>query len=144
MASSSSGIGFELDEQEVRVGRMLTDVFIDDPDAEAFSELTIEVENLTRWDRREDIMSHIEYDPGHPCGEKWKVTVDPVAPLTVTVDDLTTVPDDRLDTSELAAVGQESPQHVDEAAGEGEEGLAVDEAFAALAVVELSGGSVNA
>lgn len=36
MASSSSGIGFELDEQEVRVGRMLTGVFLDDPDAEAF------------------------------------------------------------------------------------------------------------
>ena len=89
LASSSSGIGFELDEQEVRVGRMLTGVFLDDPDAEAFSELTIELENLTRWDRREDIMSHVEYDPDHPRGEKWTVTVDPIAPLTVTVDDLT-------------------------------------------------------
>lgn len=89
VASSSSGIGFELDEQEVRVGRMLTGVFLHDPDAEAFSELTIELENLTRWDHREDIVSHIESDPSFPLGVKWKLAVDPVDPLVVTVDDLT-------------------------------------------------------
>ncbi len=64
-------------------------VYLSDPDAEAFSELTIELENLTRWDRREDIMSHIERDPSLPQGVKWKVAVDPVDPLTVTVDGLT-------------------------------------------------------
>ena len=88
-ASTSSGIGFEPDEQEVRVGRMLTGLFLDDPDAEVFSELTIELENLTRWDRREDSVSHFERDPSHPRGEKWNVSVDPVAPLEVTVGDLT-------------------------------------------------------
>jgi ApeA N-terminal domain 1 len=87
--STSSGFGFEPDEQEVRVGRMLTGVFLDDPEAEVFSELTVELENLTRWDRRGDIVSHVEHDPTHPRGEKWKLSVDPVAPLTVTVDDLT-------------------------------------------------------
>jgi hypothetical protein len=88
-ASTSSGFGFELDEQEIRVGRVLMGVYLDNPEAEAFSELTIELENLTRWDRREDIMSHIESDPNFPQGVKWKLAVDPVDPLVVRVDDLT-------------------------------------------------------
>lgn len=87
-ASRSSGF-FQPDEQEVRIGRTLMGVFLGDPDAEAFSELTIELENLTRWDHREDIMFHLDRDPSLPQGAKWKVAVDPVEPLTVTVDDLT-------------------------------------------------------
>jgi hypothetical protein len=67
----------------------LMGVFLDDPEAEAFSKLTIELENLTRWDHREDIMFHLDRDPSLPQGAKWQVAVDPVEPLTVTVDDLT-------------------------------------------------------
>ena len=39
-------------------------VFLDDPNAEVFSELTIELENLTRWDPRGDIMLHMKDDVG--------------------------------------------------------------------------------
>jgi hypothetical protein len=68
---------------------MLAGVLLDDADAEVFSELTIELENLTRWDHRDDIMVHTRMDPELPQGVEWKVTVNPVDPLTVTVDELT-------------------------------------------------------
>ena len=45
---------------------------------------------------------------------------------------------------ELATVAQQRPEHVDESAGQGQQGLAVDEAFAAFAVVELPGRSSRA
>lgn len=68
---------------------MLKGVLLADADNEAFSELTIELENLTQWDRREDVMTYTNNDPGLPLGVAWKVTVDPVDPLVVSVGDLT-------------------------------------------------------
>jgi hypothetical protein len=77
------------DEQEITAARMLKGVFLDDPDAESFSELTLELENLTRWDRREDVMTYTTEDDSLPLGVAWKVTVDPVDPLVASVGDLT-------------------------------------------------------
>jgi ApeA N-terminal domain 1/Apea-like HEPN len=87
--SRSTGFGLVPDEQVVSVGRMLMGVLLDDPDAEAFSELTVELENLTRWDHRDDIMVYTKEDPKLPQGVEWKVTVNPVDSLRVTVDELT-------------------------------------------------------
>src|SRR6476469_4091653 len=46
--------------------------------------------------------------------------------------------------AEFAAVAERGPEHVDEAAGERKERLAMDESFASLAVIELPGGPVGA
>ena len=46
--------------------------------------------------------------------------------------------------AEFAAVAEQGPEHVDEAAGERKERLAMDESFASLAVIELPGGPVGA
>jgi hypothetical protein len=51
--------------------------------------LTIELENLTEWDHRNDVVFHFEEAPESPRGQKWQVRVDPVEPLTVAVGDLT-------------------------------------------------------
>jgi ApeA N-terminal domain 1 len=87
--SRSSGFDSQPYDQAISIGHMLAGVLLDDADAEVFSELTIEVENLTRWDHRDDIMVHTRVDPELPQGVEWKVTVNPVDPLTVTVDELT-------------------------------------------------------
>jgi hypothetical protein len=85
----SRSSGWMPDEQEITAARMLKGVFLDDPDAESFSELTLELENLTRWDRREDVMTYTTEDDSVPLGVAWKVTVDPVDPLVASVGDLT-------------------------------------------------------
>ena len=46
--------------------------------------------------------------------------------------------------AEFAAVAEQGPEHVDEAAGERKESLAMDESFASLVVIELPGGPVGA
>lgn len=79
----------EAKEQEIHVGQLLIGVLLDAPEAKAFSGLTIELENLTVWDRREDVMLRTERHPDLPGGSRWSVEVDQAEPLTVTVDDLT-------------------------------------------------------
>jgi hypothetical protein len=45
-------------------------------------------------------------------------------------------------SGEQPAVAQQRPEHVDEPSGQGEQGLGVDESFAAFLVVEDAGGAV--
>lgn len=76
-------------EQVVNARQLLTGVLLEDPAAEVFSEFTIELENLTNLDHQRDVMVHTNLKPDLPLGVRWKVTVDPVDPIEVTVDDLT-------------------------------------------------------
>lgn len=87
--SKSRGFLPQVEEQEIHAEDALMGVVLDDADARAFCGLTIELENLTAWDPREDIMVHIDRNPEVNHGRRWQVAVDPVEPLTVTVDDLT-------------------------------------------------------
>src|SRR6202040_2270008 len=50
----------------------------------------------------------------------------------------------RLLGGELAVIAEQGPEDVDESAGEGEEGLGVDESFGAFAIVIAARGSVGA
>ncbi|WP_343577859.1 hypothetical protein, partial [Mycobacterium sp.] len=79
----------EAKEQEIHVGQLLIGALLDAPEAKAFSGLTIELENLTVWDRRKDVMLRTERHPDLPGGSRWSIEVDQAEPLTVTVDDLT-------------------------------------------------------
>lgn len=87
--AKSRGFVPQVEEQEISVGCLLMGVLLDDPDARMFSELTLELENLTAWDQRGDITSYPDRDPNLPRGESWHITVVPVQPLTAAVDDLT-------------------------------------------------------
>jgi hypothetical protein len=70
----------EAKEQEIHVGQLLIGVLLDAPEAKAFSGLTIELENLTVWDRREDVMLRTERHPDLPGGSRWSVEVDQAEP----------------------------------------------------------------
>jgi hypothetical protein len=79
----------QVEEQDISVGHVLMGVLISDQDARAFSELTLELENLTSWDQRDDIMVQMRSDPDLPHGREWQVAVEPAESLIVTLNDLT-------------------------------------------------------
>jgi hypothetical protein len=59
--------GDQISEQEIRASDALLGVLLEDPDGQAFSGVTIELENLTAWDHRSDVSIEIEYQEGPPC-----------------------------------------------------------------------------
>jgi hypothetical protein len=79
----------QVKEQEIRADQLLVGVLLDDPEAQAFGGLTVELENLTAWDRRQDVMLRTEVHSDLPGGSRWAVEVNQALPLTSTVDDLT-------------------------------------------------------
>jgi hypothetical protein len=86
--STSYWIGGEISEQEIRVSKALLGVLLDEPDGQLFSGVTIELENLTEWDYRPEVVFEIQHGEDIPRSARWSITVDPVDPLTVTVGDL--------------------------------------------------------
>jgi len=76
-------------DQELRAERLLLGVLLDHPDAPAFTEMTVELENLTAWDHREDVMLRMEVKPELQGGRRWAIEVDQAPPRTATVDNLT-------------------------------------------------------
>jgi hypothetical protein len=48
------------------LGRALLGVLLNEPDGQLFSELTVEIENLTEWDYRPDVVFEIEEDENLP------------------------------------------------------------------------------
>lgn len=58
-------------------------------DAAAFSGLAVELENLTEWDRHDEMTIFIDHSEESPHRENWRVHVEPMPPLTATVGDLT-------------------------------------------------------
>ena len=126
--SSSSRFMDHIDDQDITVAHALTGVLLKDPEAPVFSKLAIELENLTEWDRHDEITFHSEpseepagrygsrrygvraiarrlkraprttpdslastaqWHAEHGRGENWRVHVDPLKPLSVTVGELT-------------------------------------------------------
>lgn len=71
--SVSPGMRPTIEVQEMLAERLLLGVLLDDPEARAFDELTIELENLTAWDHREDVVLSTEYGPDLPGGSRWSV-----------------------------------------------------------------------
>lgn len=77
-------------DQEIRAERLLLGVLLDDGDNRAFSGLTIELENLTTWDHRQDVMLRImQVDSALHGGERWAIEVDQAPPLSATAEGLT-------------------------------------------------------
>ncbi len=87
--STSYLMSVHVEEQEVVAERALLGVWINDEDAQVFSAVRIELENLTEWDYRADVVHEIERDQSLPRGSRWRIAVDPVTSLTVEVDDVT-------------------------------------------------------
>ena len=87
--STSYLMSAHVEEQEVVAERALLGVSINDEDAQVFSAVKIELENLTEWDYRADVVHEIERDQSLPRGSRWRIAVDPVTSLTVEVDDVT-------------------------------------------------------
>jgi hypothetical protein len=86
--STSYWIGTEIAEQEIRASTALLGVLLKEPDGQLFSEMTIEIENLTEWDYRPDVTFEIEREESLPRGTRWRIAVDPVEPRSVQVGDL--------------------------------------------------------
>ena len=60
--STSYLMSVHVEEQEVVAERALLGVWINDEDAQVFSAVRIELENLTEWDYRADVVHEIERD----------------------------------------------------------------------------------
>lgn len=89
VSSKSSLFATEVSEQELRVAKALIGVFMKEPEGELFSEIRVEIENLSEWDYRPDIVLQIEYPEAAPRKTRWDIKVDPVKPRRVQVGDLT-------------------------------------------------------
>jgi hypothetical protein len=87
--STSYWIGTEIAEQEIRASKALLGVLLKEPDGHMFSEMSIEIENLTEWDYRPDVVFEIERDESLPRNSRWRIAVDPVEQRSVSIDDLT-------------------------------------------------------
>ena len=84
-----SGSNLDIRDQDITVAFALMGVLLKEPDAAVFSELAIELENLTEWDRHDEVTIFIDPSEDSPRGESWRVHVDPLKPLSVTVGELT-------------------------------------------------------
>jgi hypothetical protein len=87
--STRGMLSSQVNEQEIRAGQLLLGVLLNDPETPAFGGVSIELENLTVWDRRQDVMLRTEVHPDLPGGSRWAVEVNQAPPLTSTVEDLT-------------------------------------------------------
>jgi len=81
--------GERVEEQEIRATRCLLGVWLTDPDAQVFSQISLEIENLTEWDYRPDVMWEIEESETGRRPARWGIRVEPADPRTVVIDDLT-------------------------------------------------------
>jgi ApeA N-terminal domain 1 len=91
VAASSKSYMFvgEVSEQEIRTSEALVGALLKEPDRQLFSGVTIELENLTEWDYRSDVVFEIERGENIPRSARWRIAVDPVDPRVVEVGDLT-------------------------------------------------------
>ena len=87
--SKSSISDREVSEQEIRVSEALIGVLLKAPDANVFSGVTIELENLTAWDNRSEVVLEIERREDIPRNARWRIAVDPVDQRTANFGDLT-------------------------------------------------------
>lgn len=74
---------------DITAAHILMGVLLDDPDAALFSELAIELENLTEWDHHDEVTIHGDVSHSTPQETKWKVEIDAPKLLTVSVGELT-------------------------------------------------------
>jgi hypothetical protein len=89
VSSSSYFMGREVAEQEIRAQVCLLGVLLTDPGAQVFSEVSVEIENLTGWDSRPDMVWKIEQPEAGRRPTRWEISVEPAEPRTVTIGDLT-------------------------------------------------------
>jgi hypothetical protein len=75
--------------QDISALRVLTGVILSEADAAVFSGLAIELENLTEWDRHDEMTIFVDPSEESPRRENWRVHVKPMPPLSATVGDLT-------------------------------------------------------
>jgi hypothetical protein len=87
--SQLSGFMDGVRDQDISAARVLTGVTLKDPDAAVFSELAIELENLTEWDRHDEVTIFVDPSEESPRRENWRVHVEPLKPLSATVGELT-------------------------------------------------------
>ncbi len=87
--SELSGFVDEVRDQDISAEQVLTNVTLKDPDAAVFSELAIELENLTEWDRHDEVTIFVDPSEESPRRENWRVHVEPLKPLSATVGELT-------------------------------------------------------
>jgi len=89
VSSSSYFMGKEIEEQTIRAEMCLFGVLLTDPSAQVFSQISIEIENLTEWDYRPDVMWKVEHPETARRPTRWDISVEPAEPRAVVVDDLT-------------------------------------------------------
>ena len=81
--------GDRIEEQEIRAATCLLGVWLKEPHTQEFSQIRVEIENLTEWDYRPDVMWEIEQSETGRRPARWGIRVEPADPLAVLVDDLT-------------------------------------------------------
>jgi hypothetical protein len=79
----------EVRDQDITAPWLLKGVLLKDPDAALFSELAIELENLTEWDHHDEVTIHGSGSHSSPQTTNWKVEIDHPKQLIVTVGELT-------------------------------------------------------
>lgn len=76
-------------DQDMSASRVLSGVHLGQRDAAVFSGFAVELENLTEWDRHDEMTIFVDRSEESPRRENWRVHVEPMQPLTATVGDLT-------------------------------------------------------
>jgi ApeA-like protein len=76
-------------DHDITAARVLTGVLLKDPDAAVFSELVIELENLTEWDRHDEVTIYVDPSEDSPQRKYWRIHVEPLKPLSIKVGELT-------------------------------------------------------
>jgi ApeA N-terminal domain 1 len=84
-----SGFSDEVRDHDITAAWVMTGVLLNEPDAPVFSELAVELENLTEWDRHDEITLYIGPIQDGGQREKSRIEVEHLEPLKVTVNDLT-------------------------------------------------------
>jgi hypothetical protein len=74
--------------QDISASCVLTGVVLSEADAAVFSGLAIELENLTEWDRHDEMTIFFDPSEESPRRENWRVHVNPMPPLGATAGDL--------------------------------------------------------
>ncbi|UXA17018.1 HEPN domain-containing protein [Mycobacterium sp. SMC-4] len=75
--------------QDISADRVLTGVLLSRADSPVFSGVCIEVENLTEWDRHDEMTIFFDPSEDSPRRENWRVHVNPLQPLSASVGELT-------------------------------------------------------
>ncbi|WNG81723.1 hypothetical protein C6A86_026795 [Mycobacterium sp. ITM-2016-00316] len=75
--------------QDISAALVLIGVLLNRADDPEFCGLSIELENLTEWDRHDEMTIFVDPSEDSPRRENWRVHVNPMQPLSASVGDLT-------------------------------------------------------